>query len=253
MKELLLLIRFDDLCPTMNHTVWMQVENICNKYNIKPILAVIPDNQDSLFAHSYDENFWQHMKALQKLGWTIGLHGLHHTFCSSNSGKMKITSHSEFVPKSYAEQVEIIAEGKRIFAEKGLKIDLFIAPCHSFDENTLLALRKNGISIISDGFYNRPVRDKDGIVYIPSRLWERSRIPQKGFYTICCHAEFWKEDDLSHFEELIKKYQKNIIAVSDIEKVDDITIFDNVVNAYRIAKINLKNLIKKILRVGVKK
>ena len=40
------LVRFDDICPTMNWSVWEAVEEVLVEADIKPILAVIPDNQD---------------------------------------------------------------------------------------------------------------------------------------------------------------------------------------------------------------
>ena len=40
------LIRFDDLCPSMNWTVWCEVESILQAAGIKPLLAVVPDNAD---------------------------------------------------------------------------------------------------------------------------------------------------------------------------------------------------------------
>ncbi len=40
------LIRFDDICPTMNWTIWEQVEQVLRTYHVQPILAVVPDNQD---------------------------------------------------------------------------------------------------------------------------------------------------------------------------------------------------------------
>ena len=40
------LIRFDDICPTMKWSTWEKVEDILLRSNVKPILAVVPDNQD---------------------------------------------------------------------------------------------------------------------------------------------------------------------------------------------------------------
>src|SRR5256885_866914 len=39
------LVRFDDLCPTMNWDVWKSVEEVLFRTGIRPLLAVIPDNQ----------------------------------------------------------------------------------------------------------------------------------------------------------------------------------------------------------------
>ena len=40
------LLRFDDLCPTMNWGMWDRIEELLVKASIRPIVAVIPDNRD---------------------------------------------------------------------------------------------------------------------------------------------------------------------------------------------------------------
>ncbi len=40
------LIRFDDLCPTMNWDMWSRIESVLLEHKISPLLAVVPDNQD---------------------------------------------------------------------------------------------------------------------------------------------------------------------------------------------------------------
>src|SRR5262249_58816740 len=41
-----LLLRFDDLCPGINWQSWRKLETIMLDEAVKPILAVVPDNQD---------------------------------------------------------------------------------------------------------------------------------------------------------------------------------------------------------------
>src|SRR4051794_18231999 len=40
------LLRFDDICPTMNWPIWDRVEQTLIDQDIQPIVAVIPNNQD---------------------------------------------------------------------------------------------------------------------------------------------------------------------------------------------------------------
>ena len=40
------LLRFDDLCPTMNWKIWSEIEAVLLERRLKPVLAVVPDNQD---------------------------------------------------------------------------------------------------------------------------------------------------------------------------------------------------------------
>ena len=63
------LIRFDDICPTMNWSVWESVESILLKYHIKPILAVVPDNQDpQLVVDAPRPDFWEKVRQWQSYG-----------------------------------------------------------------------------------------------------------------------------------------------------------------------------------------
>ena len=57
---------------------WKRIESILNKYKIKPIVGVIPENRDPDFVTAADGNFLGKACEWQKKGWTIALHGLHH-------------------------------------------------------------------------------------------------------------------------------------------------------------------------------
>mgnify|MGYP001160046680 CR=1 FL=1 len=47
-----MLIRFDDISDHMNWSLMNKCEEIFDKYNIKPLLGVIPDNKDKEFSCS---------------------------------------------------------------------------------------------------------------------------------------------------------------------------------------------------------
>jgi hypothetical protein len=40
------ILRFDDICPTLNWDLWAGVEEVLLRTRIRPLLAVIPDNRD---------------------------------------------------------------------------------------------------------------------------------------------------------------------------------------------------------------
>ena len=91
------LVRFDDICPTMNWSVWTQIEAELRQRNIKPILAVVPDNQDAkLRVDSPRSDFWDCVRGWQALGWTIGLHGYQHRYVTQQSGIVGLNARSEF-------------------------------------------------------------------------------------------------------------------------------------------------------------
>ena len=41
-----ILIRFDDIAPNMNWAMMDKCQNLLNSYDIKPVLGVIPNNED---------------------------------------------------------------------------------------------------------------------------------------------------------------------------------------------------------------
>src|SRR5436309_501178 len=52
-------VRFDDVCPTMNWSVWARIEPVLAKHNVRPLLAVVPDNRDpKLMIEPPRANFW---------------------------------------------------------------------------------------------------------------------------------------------------------------------------------------------------
>ena len=53
------LVRFDDICPTMNWRVWEQLEPLLQAHGVKPIMAVVPDNHDRhLVVDAPQPGFW---------------------------------------------------------------------------------------------------------------------------------------------------------------------------------------------------
>ena len=54
-----IVIRFDDIAPNMNWEMMDKCEIILNKFNIKPVLGVIPNNKDKeLLKYPVKEKFW---------------------------------------------------------------------------------------------------------------------------------------------------------------------------------------------------
>jgi predicted deacetylase len=205
------IIRFDDFCPTMNWTVWEQLEVILFKHHIKPIIAVVPDNQDpKLAVNPPNPLFWTRVRAWQAAGWTIAIHGHQHVYSNSDSGLMKFNNYSEFAGLPYEEQYQKLATGLAIFAEHQVKADAWIAPAHSFDANTIKALVALNIKVISDGFYFRPVTRK-GVIWIPTQVW-RFKAMSYGLWTVCKHHNSYSDVDIRAFESDIEQYEANIIS-----------------------------------------
>ncbi len=205
------IIRFDDICPTMNWAVWEQVEPILNQYDIKPIVAIVPDNRDpELIIDPAKNDFWERVRNWQNSGWTIALHGYQHIYSTKLSGLTKINEYSEFVGLSYEQQYDKLQRGLQILHDHGIYPTVWVAPAHSFDELTVKALLSLGIKVISDGYYYRPV-NRLGAVWVPQQLWRFREMPA-GLWTICFHTnEFLVQEDVDRFAKGIKEFSSDII------------------------------------------
>jgi hypothetical protein len=205
------LLRFDDICPTMNWRIWLEVDELLLERNIKPIIAVIPDNKDQAFLMEKEkEDFWSYVKERQKIGWIIGVHGYQHLCVTRNGGILGINSCSEFAGLSKEEQEDKIVRALEIFRANNVKPDLFIAPWHSFDYTTLHVLRRHGVNVISDGFFLWPHVYHD-VLWIPQQLWWfPKKTPSIGVWTILFHHNFWRESELERFKADLRKFCNRI-------------------------------------------
>ena len=85
------IVRLDDACPTMDRKKWNRFFNILDKYYIKPIVAVIPNNEDKdMLIDEYDKNFWDKVREWQNKKYNIALHGFNHVYSSNASGLVPI-------------------------------------------------------------------------------------------------------------------------------------------------------------------
>lgn len=195
------MLRIDDLCPTIHARRWERIRRIMEEFGIHPILAVIPDNQDSSLRKSpSDPGFWQQMRDMEAAGATVAIHGYHHLCNLRARGLIALHENSEFAGKPYEVQLELIAAGLGILRGQGLNPRLWVAPRHSFDGNTLRAIRKAGLRYLSDGLARVPFR-RGGVTWIPQQLWSPAARP-KGIWTICVHPNSThraKADELRAF------------------------------------------------------
>lgn len=202
------LIRFDDLCPTMLRAPWDRYLSIVTRYGVRPILAVVPDNQDpALNLQANDPEFWDRMKSLEAAGATVAMHGYRHQCTSRGTSFLGLHDETEFAGVDESQQRIWIRSGLSILRNHGLSPRLFVAPRHGFDRSTLRALAREGLGILSDGFARRPFTRQD-VIWIPQQLWEPVEKPW-GLWTICLHsnaAPATLERKLEQFLEKNAKY-----------------------------------------------
>jgi len=180
------LLRFDDLCPTMDRARWQRFLPLLSEFQIKPILAVVPDNRDpALMLSPPDPEFWAEMRTMEAAGAAIGLHGYRHVRAARGRSLVRLHRDTEFAGVAEQTQRQWIHAGLEILRAHGLHPSVWVAPRHGFDRATQRALREEGIGLLSDGFARRPFL-RGAITWIPQQLWSPLAKPA-GLWTICIH------------------------------------------------------------------
>jgi predicted deacetylase len=211
------IIRLDDACPQMHLAKWQRVENILDKYNIQPLVAVIPNNKEKSLYYDKDENFWiKTIPRWQQKKWELALHGYEHIYTSTNiKSLVPFKQKSEFTGFSYEVQVNKIKTGLAILQSNNINPKVFIAPGHAFDSNTISALLKEtNIKFLSDGISTMPFK-KLNINWIPQQLWSFKKMPF-GIWTICLHPNTMTEKDFNKMDQWLGENNKNVIATNSL-------------------------------------
>lgn len=220
------IIRLDDACPNMNYEGWHKVEQLLEKYNIKPIVGIIPESKDKLFTWNESEDFWNvTVKRYIKKKWIIAQHGCHHLYHLTND-----ENYSEFIGLCYNEQFDLIKKGYEILKKHGVKPKCFFAPAHSFDDITVDVCRDLGyFDFISDGNSLYPYKYRDMLFY-PNLFDTPFKILPFGVYTFILHPNFVTDSELERLEKFIiknRKYFKNFDEIDfNINKNRKRTFFD---------------------------
>ena len=228
------IIRLDDACPSMNKNRWELFFNLFDEFGIKPLIATIPDNQDKALEHAPpDEHFWDKAYMWQQKGWEVALHGCHHTYHTKNSGILKVNNYSEFAGLSLSDQTIKIRKGVNIFQSYGINPRVWIAPAHSFDENTLSALMSaSSIRTISDGLGAWPYT-KFGFTWIPQQLSNSELGLCSGIWTRCYHPNTATDAVILELRYFLTTHHKSVISVNDaIMHTKNVSIKNHIVRKY---------------------
>lgn len=210
-----ILLRFDDICPTMDWTYWQKAKSVMDECNVKALLGVIPNCEDpELLIDLPKEDFWNYLKILQKEGYVLAMHGVYHKYCSLKRGLVNSGKKSEFAGLSYNEQYEKLKFGKELLEKKGIFTDIFFAPSHSYDKNTIKALRNLGFNYISDGRSNKIV-NYNGIKAVPAMSFGVPKIKKQGNFVAVFHAHEWVRPEKAYgyvdLVNLCKNYAGDIV------------------------------------------
>jgi predicted deacetylase len=206
-------IRLDDVTPGMDRGKFIKFKKLLDDAGVKPLIGVVPDNRDSMLnidcmldIDSVEATFWDEVKSLRNDGWTIAMHGLHHVYSTRSGGLFPLNHLSEFAGRHYEDQARDIAEGRRILEEvHGISTDIFMAPAHSYDRNTLRALRQNKFSRITDGFGTDPYEYEEMTFYPISENRSSCLDKLSGWTTFVIHLNTMTDGEFKWYEELFAK------------------------------------------------
>lgn len=201
------ILRLDDASEKRDVGKWDRIELLLDKYDIKPLVGVIPKCEDPMMdKYPVDDDFWNRVRAWKDKGWTIAMHGYRHVYDTNDGGINPVNNFSEFAGHPLDVQRERIKKGVGMFREHGIEPEIFFAPGHTFDNNTLEALRlESNIKIISDTVA-WDVYTKDGFTFIPQQSGRVRRLPFKTT-TFCYHPNTVADEDIEELENSIKKYK----------------------------------------------
>lgn len=217
------LIRLDDACPTMDAKKWQRIEIILDAAGIRPMVGIIPHNEDpQTTSNPYDEEFWVKAHNWEKKGWAIALHGYNHV-CITNDGMKGMNPmwrRSEFAGLDYNKQYQKIMDGYIILKEHGIEPKYFFAPSHTFDENTLEALKAcTPIRIISDTIVTKPYRKGD-FAFIPQLGGHCTAMPISGIWTFCLHPNVMSDAQFKAVENFFDVHKDRFISFADLDLVN---------------------------------
>lgn len=203
------IIRLDDAADRMDCQKWNQIEHLLDKYDIKPLVGVIPNCKDKMMdIYDVDSDFWNKVHQWENKGWTIALHGYEHVYCTDDGGINPVNKRSEFAGLSLEKQKHKIKNGVEIFRNHGLEPKVFFAPSHTFDLNTLEALKQeSNISIISDTIANKPY-SQYGMTFVPQQSGRVRKLPFN-VVTFCYHPNMMTQRDFEILDVFLKTNYDN--------------------------------------------
>jgi predicted deacetylase len=212
------LIRLDDACETMDRAKWKLLETVLDRYGVKPIVAVVPDNQDEeLMYGQRDPNFWHTVRKWAAKGWTVAMHGYRHLMHPTNASLLvPFYNRSEFAGLALEVQAAKIRSAWQLFLAQRVVPEIWVAPAHSFDALTLEAIGlETSIRVVSDGIAWNSYKEH-GFHWIPQQLW---RLAERkwGLWTVCLHPNQMTEQSIAALGEAINSgFQEKISCFKDV-------------------------------------
>ncbi len=201
------ILRLDDASEYMDINKWSIIERLLDKYGVKPIFGIIPKNGDEtlLSKYQYNSEFWDLMHSWIDKGWIPAMHGYEHRYVTQDGGINPVNKRSEFAGLPYKIQAEKIRCGYRILKDHDISPDIFFAPSHTFDEDTLAAIKnETSIRVISDTVACDMYKEGD-FWFIPQQSGKARCLPFR-LATFCYHPNTMTENDFFALDKFLKTY-----------------------------------------------
>lgn len=219
-------VRLDDITPDMDWKRFLAFKALLDQYQVKPLIGIVPDNQDSMLngdskinqAVGAPDDFWEYIKNLEAEGYVLAMHGYRHEYTTQKGGLFPLNHFSEFAGISYKKQKEMIQKGKELLEAHGIHTEIFMAPAHSYDRNTLKALKDNGFVALTDGFGKKPYLWKKLTFYPISFKLSQSLKKKEGFSTLVVHTGTIREEELQNYEAYFQNPNVDWINYSEFMK-----------------------------------
>lgn len=206
-------VRLDDITPDIDWERFLKFKALLDQYQVKPLIGVVPDNRDDhLIKKEQNESkdripqdFWAYVRQLQKEGWVVAMHGYRHLYSTQKGGIFPLNNFSEFAGVPFDNQKEMLIKGKEVLKAKGIETDIFMAPAHSYDNNTLRALKEAGFRALTDGFGTSPYYWKEIVFYPISFQLSSTFRKRNGYSTMVVHTDTISNENLKHYEEYFRR------------------------------------------------
>jgi protein-tyrosine-phosphatase/predicted deacetylase len=211
-------IRIDDCHPRMHRENFDRVRRLFARFGVKALAGVIPDcRHDALVRGEAYGGFWREMRELCQEGWTVALHGCTHERLTADGGLLQTNRSSEFAGLPYEQQRERLARGRTILEAHALDTTVFMAPWHSFDWNTVRALRALGFDTLTDGDGVAPY-EKGGLVWVPQQLGTPRSVPF-GVWTFALHTDGMTEGHYRGLEEFLQRRASQVVSFEEAKRL----------------------------------
>jgi hypothetical protein len=190
---------------------WQRMIALLDQYSIKPLIGIIPDCKSEEIQFGMDRHFWEMVTKWQQSGYALALHGYDHVYVTKESGINPTHKRSEFAGLSLADQAQKLKDGYTILKNHGVEPCCFFAPSHTYDTNTLLALKQETpIRTISDTFACYPYYQND-IRFVPCQMGVFRPWTPGGICCACYHPSIMNDAEFDRLEQFLKDHSTEFI------------------------------------------